>query len=422
MTTHLKGLRAENYKRLSLVDVTFDEAGGVMAIMGANEAGKSSLLDALESTLAGRKAQTFSEPIKNGADSARIVATFDDIIVERKFKSNGTTSIEVRGVDGRRYNSSEEVLRSLYSHVALDPLAFARLSDKEQVDTLLPLIGFDPAPLDAEREAAFEKRTDNNREVKSLENRLAALPDPVPNLPENGYDQSELADELARALGRNAEIEQAHGDVIRSEAAVTQQEGLVTRLRAELADAEEGLERHRTSLTAARAAANGLELVDVEPIRERIATATKVNEQIREQKERRYLEGELAKARAVTTGLTATLDDIKKRKAEALAAAKMPVPNLTVNTEDNVLMLAGVPFSQASTGVKIRTGTAIAMALNPALKLIVIRDASLLDEKNRTVIDELARDNEFLVLLEIADENSPVGIVIEEGAVREVRS
>lgn len=420
MSTHLKGLRAENYKRLTLVDITFDEAGGVMAIMGANEAGKSSLLDALESTIAGRRATTFSEPVRVGADAARIVATFDDIIVTRVFKNGGTT-IEVKGTDGRRYSSSEEVLKRLYSHVALDPLAFSRLPDKEQVDTLLPLIGFDPAPLDAERDAAFEKRTDANREVRALEARIAGLPDPVPNVPAEFIDGAALSDQLAVALGHNSTGEQLAERLEQAQSAVTRTLGVVQRLRAELTDAEA---EHQSAVAAeadARAAAAVFEPVDVESIREKIANAQRTNEAIRDQQERRKLEAELAAARGVVAGLNATLEEVKTRKAAALAAAKMPVPNLTIDTDENVLLLGGVPFAQASTGVKIRTGTAIAMALNPELKLIVIRDASLLDEGNRKVIDELARDNEFLVLMEIADENEPVGVVIEEGFVKEVR-
>ena len=69
----------------------------------------------------------------------------------------------------------------------------------------------------------------------------------------------------------------------------------------------------------------------------------------------------------------------------------------------------------------IRTGVAIAMALNPNLRLIIIRDASLLDAGNRKVIDDIAKANDFLVLMELADENAPVGVVIEQGTVREVR-
>src|SRR5690606_18600811 len=44
MTSTLLGLRVENYKRLGIVDIEFPPEGGVIAVMGENEAGKTSLL------------------------------------------------------------------------------------------------------------------------------------------------------------------------------------------------------------------------------------------------------------------------------------------------------------------------------------------------------------------------------------------
>lgn len=421
MTTHLKGLRVENFKPLTLVDVDFDTTGTV-AIMGTNGAGKSSLLDALEAVIAGRKATTFDEPIKHGADSARIVATFDDIIVTRNFKSNGTTTIEVKGTDGQRFNSSEDVLKRLYSHVALDPLAFSRLNDAQQVAQLLPMIGFDPVPLDAEHDLAYGKRTDENREVKSLENRLAALPDPKPGLPAEPVDQGALADELAVALGHNVKGEQLQAEELGWAQSVTHIKGVVDRLRAELEDAENTLAATRETAEKATADAAAFEPVDVDAIRARVASATTTNEAIRVEKEREYVTNLLTEQRAKVADLTATIDRTKAEKAKALADAKMPVPGMSIHPETMTLMLAGIPFSQASTGQQVRTGTAIAMALNPDLKLIVIRDASLLDESNRNVIDELAKANDFLVLMEIADTSQPVGVVISDGFVAEVRA
>ena len=136
MTSHLLGLYVENFKRIALAEVKFDPAGVVVAIMGQNEAGKSSLLDALEVLIAGRKAQHPDRPVHAGADTAKIIGTFDDITVTRQYRPDGKTQIEVKSAEGLRMASAEELLRSLYSHVALDPLAFSQLSEKEQLDVL----------------------------------------------------------------------------------------------------------------------------------------------------------------------------------------------------------------------------------------------------------------------------------------------
>ncbi len=420
MTAHLLGLRAENFKRLTLVDVTFDPAGGVVAIMGENEAGKSSLLDALEVAIAGRKAPKFDEPVHTGAESARVIATFDDIVVTRTYKPGGQTAIDVKAADGRRVANAEELLRALYSHVALDPLAFSRLSDADQVATLLPMIGFDPAPLDAERVETFDLRTAVNRDAKRLEAQLAGYGD-ARVVPAEFVSVTELTDELQRGLRVNAEREEIalglehRGDRLAAIAAeIARMEARIAELRGDADEigAAQAAERQRLATVAE---------VDIEPIRAQIANAETVNGQITRERERVKIAAELAATEQHATELTTKLDDIKARRTAALAAAKMPVPGLSIDDESNVLTLNGVPFSQASTGVKIRTGTAIAMTLNPELRVIVIRDASLLDAGNRAIIDTLAKDNGFLVLMEIADESMPVGVVIEEGTVKEVR-
>lgn len=422
MTSNLLGLRAENYKRLELVEVAFPAEGGVVAIMGENEAGKTSLLDAIETTISGRKMPKAVKPVHDGADSSRIVATFDDIVVTRTFKADGATAIKVAAADGRRIDRAEELLNRLYSHVALDPLAFSRLSDAEQVATLLPMIGFDPAPLDAARQEAYDLRTVKNREVAALQARLDAYPAAYPGLPDDEISATDLAAELEKALDHN-QNRRVQESTIRGLA--TSSEGadnLVEVKRRELAEAEAAaVKAHEVLEAAAQAFAKIDPEVDVEPLRAKIAAASETNDRIRDRRDRTRVASELAEAKQAAADLTARVEKAAADKEAALAAARMPVPGLSIDDE-GVLTLNGIPFSQASTGVKIRTGTAVAMALNPDLRLIIIRDASLLDAGNRAVIDELAKANGFLVLMEIADESSPVGVVIEDGAVREVRS
>ncbi|MGE0403116.1 MAG: AAA family ATPase [Kofleriaceae bacterium] len=424
MTSHLLGLYVENFKRIALAEVKFNPAGGVVAIMGQNEAGKSSLLDALEVLIAGRKAQHPARPVHAGADTAKIIGTFDDITVTRQYRPDGKTQIEVKSADGLRMASAEELLRSLYSHVALDPLAFSQLSEKEQLDVLLPLIGFDPAPLDAERRAAFEKRTDVNRTTKMYQGQIDGLPPIDPKLPTEEISVAELTAELERGLQTNRDR-----DVLSDRLAAREER--VAAIDAEIAEHERKIGELRTEGTELgkamgddRQKLSMVAEVDVEPIREKITNADELNVRIRKQLDRVRVVGLRDASQAEADALTAQIAEIDERKEAQLAAVTMPVPGMSIMGEDDerVLTLNGVPFSQASTGVKIRTGTAIAMLLNPDLRLIVIRDASLLDAGNRAVIDELAKANGFTVLMEIADESMPVGVVIEEGTVREVRS
>src|SRR5690606_19413544 len=308
MTKTLLGLRAENYKRLELVSVEFPPGGGAVAIMGQNAAGKTSLLDALETTIAGRKMPKAAKPVRDGEETARVVATFDDIVVTRVFKANGSTQIKVTGADGKPVQRAEDLLSALYSHVALDPLAFSRLSDADQVDTLLPMIGFDPKPLDARYDDVFATRTIKNREVKALEARLAAFPPPTPGIPSERVSVADLMAELAEADAHNRK-----GDILRSVAEgfpriEEDHEATVERLRAQLAEAEKALATVKEQ--RARAEATSAEFVPVETssLRERIAAAEETNRAIAANEQRADIVTELKAAQTEAKRLTAELE------------------------------------------------------------------------------------------------------------------
>ena len=62
----------------------------------------------------------------------------------------------------------------------------------------------------------------------------------------------------------------------------------------------------------------------------------------------------------------------------------------------------------------------MAMVSNPKLRVILIRDGSLLDSENLKVIQEMAADLDFQVLIERVDDTGKVGIYIEDGEVKEI--
>lgn len=431
-TNHLLGLRIENYKPLELVAIEFPPGGGAFAIMGANEAGKTSTLDALETIIAGKKgaALKIAEPIRKGADSSRIVATFEDVIVTRVFKANGSTAITVTARDGSRITNADDVKAALYSHVALDPLAFSRQSEADQVATLLPLIGYDPAADAAAEAKERDARTIVGREVDRLKGVLSGYGDPVHGLPAEEVTVADLSAKLEAAIQQNAERERADvaqtsavTEINRATDAVALAEQTLANAQRALDDAKARLAETNEKAAATVAAYNALPAaIDTAPLREAIAGAESTNRAIRNNTARMVVAAGLVEAERTYQAHTDEIKAITSRKASALAAAALPVPGMAIDPDAWILTLDGIPFSQASTARRAITGAAIAMALNPDLRLIVIRDASLLDAANREVIDELAKANGYLVLLEIADLNSPVGVVIGDGHVTEVRS
>lgn len=413
----LAALSVQGYKRITLAEATFDQSGGVVAVMGDNEQGKSSYLDALEALIAGRAAPKNKQPVNVGSDEARIIGTFvgDDgvtIVATRTYTPDGKTSIVVKQ-DGLKVAKADDLLRRFYSYIAIDPHGFARLSSKEQVDTLVRLTGFDPAPIDTERANVYATRTAAGQEVKRLKGAVESYgPQQTPG---ELIDVAAVAAELdaVHALQRTAaELDQSVDIALREHGDAA---GDVERAKEALAQAEANLANWSTTLAQRELAAATASRPDGHDLREKIRTAEAQNETVRHEQARERTRLELAAAEGTQQGLTDRIAALDQQKKDGFAGVEMPVEGLTI--EDGEVYLNGTPFSQTSPGGKLRTSTQIAMALQPELRALVIRDGSLLDDANRKVIADIAAEKDYLVLMEIVGQGAENGILFEDGRI-----
>jgi hypothetical protein len=77
----------------------------------------------------------------------------------------------------------------------------------------------------------------------------------------------------------------------------------------------------------------------------------------------------------------------------------------------------GFPFEQASSAEQLRVSAAIGMALNPELKVMLIRDGSLLDAESLRLLSELAERADHQIWIERVSTGEEVSVVIEDGLV-----
>lgn len=395
-------LRAENVKRLRAVEIRPD--GDLVVIAGRNAQGKSSVLDAIWMALAGAAgAKETTRPIRDGETEAQVQLDLGDMVVTRRWTDGGTT-LTVAAADGARYPKPQSVLDELIGRLTFDPLAFAEQSEKEQLATLLSVVElpFDPEKLAMERKGVFDQRTDVNREVKRLEGALSEIPRPPGDTPDEELSAGELGARLQEALAWVGALERAEEEVSRQEQRVTQ-------LRGQLQAAETELAQAKATVTAFE------EPPDVERLRAELASVDQTNANVRAKKSRGELEHNLASARTASDGLTAQLVELDARKEKALQEADMPLKGLSF--DDDGVLFNGVPFSQASASERLRASLAIAMALNPKIRVIRITDGSLLDSENMALISDMASEHDFQVWIERVDESGTVGITIEDGAV-----
>jgi hypothetical protein len=114
----------------------------------------------------------------------------------------------------------------------------------------------------------------------------------------------------------------------------------------------------------------------------------------------------------------AALAALRDKRVALVQAAKMPIDGLDLG--DGGVLYKGLPFEQASSAEQLRVSVAMGLALNPSLKVLLIRDGSLLDDANLATIATMAHDAEAQVWIERVGEGEEVSVVIEEGRVKGV--
>ena len=109
-----------------------------------------------------------------------------------------------------------------------------------------------------------------------------------------------------------------------------------------------------------------------------------------------------------------------RRDAEKLTAiekAKLPVESLSFG--DGIVLLNGVPFEQASDAEQLRASCALAMAGNSTLRVLRVRDGSLLDQESLELLAKMADEKDYQVWIERVTSGEKVGFEIRDGQLAE---
>ncbi len=415
-------LQAENIKRLKAVEITPE--GDIVVIAGRNGQGKTSVLDSIWYALGGGPAQKeTARPIRDGEDHASVTLDLGKLVVTRTWKGE-TTSLNVMSKDGASYSSPQKMLDQLIGKLSFDPLAFTQQDQKTQLATLMDLVElpFDPDEVAGKRRALYDARTEIGREVKALEGQLAGIPEPAGDIPEEELSTAEIIEQQeahAAAIVLKREAQQDEDDAERN---IGVAEIILEQTKRELGVAKAAHEKAVKSLEGAKLDYESLASLNAETpepervdFRARLAGVEEINRQVRAQREALRLTTAVTDARSKFDGLTGAISDLDASKAEALAAADMPLDDLAF--DEGGVTYQGIPFAQCSSGEQLRVSMAMAMAANPEIRVIRITDGSLLDSENMALIAELAKDSDFQVWIERVDETGQVGVVIEDGAV-----
>lgn len=428
-------LTVENIKRLVAVHIEPD--GSLIQITGKNGQGKSSVLDSIWWTLSG-KGSIQERPVRKGQTTGFSELDLGRFIVRRDYQVDAddgtwTTSLTVTSPDGQLYSSPQRLLDGFLGSLSFDPLAFMEKDAKGQVAELIRIanIDLDFDKIARENLADFTRRTEINRQVKALTERVATFAQDVPKkgAPADDVDTAGLLAEMQSAAETNAAIERARLEQERKAERLAAQDERVKALRQEADNLERRVSEIRqeanrlakaTETERAEPAADIPAFVDVADIRAKVEAAQAENESRRKIRDvvakHAAAVADLKKAKDESDALTDRIDARNRQKTDAIHSAKMPVDGLSF--DGDVVTFNGIPLDQASTAEQIRVSLAIGMSMNPTLRVILIRQGSLLDDESIAIVAGWAEQNDFQVWMERVDSSGQVGIVLENGQVR----
>jgi hypothetical protein len=130
-------------------------------------------------------------------------------------------------------------------------------------------------------------------------------------------------------------------------------------------------------------------------------------------------------------------EEVRTRKltiSSTLSRAKFPIPGLSFETVSEgssgrerknpkkIITYNGVPLADASSAEQIRVSTAIGMANKPELAFLLIRDGSLLDDSGLAILEQMAHEQGFQMLVECVDTSGKLGIYMEDGTIKAVNA
>ena len=451
----IHSLTAENIKKIKIA--TIRPTSSTTVISGKNGQGKTSLLDSYWWALGGKEAIQQC-PIREGQEKASIKLELGanglvELTILRTFKrvrdketgeeTSQTTSLEVWSSEGAKFTSPQTLLDALYGSMTFDPLTFARMDDKERFNILRSFVKeFDFDAYDKAQKEDYDKRTVLNRKAQEAKALASTLNVPA-NAPAEPVDEQELVKELSEAGKKAAEREKVVAEnrkrLEAAKAATNTATHAVLEQSKQIADTEETLRSLQAKLTELReklpATQSALiecqeaekvaqatpepDPIDIDSITKKVNEAKTLNAAWELKNRKLRAEEEAEEFVRASEALTKAMNDRKEARDKAIRSSKMPMDGLTI-TEDNRVFLNGVPFGQGSDAEQLRASVAVGMALNTTIRVLRVRDGSLLDEDGMNELEKMALEHGYQVLIERVDGSGKVGIVLEDGEVKAI--
>ncbi len=421
----VKQLQITDYKNISCVDVELDEHMNFVA--GNNGDGKTSFVTSILHAIGG-KTTIGKHPqrvIKNGKDKAIIEVKLEDgkdsLTIKRTITEKGVY-LKAERDDGEQVSQTD--LDNLFDNSTINITKLLNLDTKGQVEYVKEVAGIDTSVVEEEYREMYAERTILNRIKKE---KSAALSDYGERESVPSVSIENLRMELASAVAENAEKKaEMNQSVLLLDEAERQKEynnGVVRRIE----QIELSLKEARSSLKKGeevekqilakhkKASAKTFEITNTDIIEKNINKAVSQNKLADEYLIYNNLKSSVQKSTADVDAIGLKMSSKLKERENIIKNSTLPFSNIEFD-KDLGLMIGEIPFTEMSTAQQIRIMSRIYIQANPLLKVVYIKDGSLLDKDTLSQITEMSDMKDFQFLVEVVG-NKENAIVMHEGGI-----
>jgi len=422
-------LEAIDFKRISAIALDVDGQTAIK-LTGDNGQGKTSVLDAIMWVLTNKNVE---QPIRLGTEETTGALTIRDSENNRTYtvkrRAKGENSyLEIKADDDAKMPSPQKFLDALIGNLAFDPEAFSRLNEKGQAEALRIAVGLDTSDLDASYVTTFAQRTEANRLRDQTETVYKACPI-VAEVATELKDVAKLIAERDSLLADCNANQKQETSVKAIGESISLMELEVIKLQERLRIAEQDLAEAKTNQASEQANLDCMisktagHRERIQAINTEVEGAAEFNKSIEDRKrlftERKAKEDAYRVALTRANELDEKLKKIKAEKEARIKECKFPIDGLSI--EGDTVMISGVPFRDLNTAERIKLSTMIAMAQNPSLRVIFVREGALMNKQNLKVLTDIAEENDMQVWIEkFSEEPEEDSIHLQEGHVTHV--
>ena len=433
----LKLLKAEvkNFKNIEQKSIDF---GGKSAIiLGANRKGKSSLIQALMSPMNSKLLP--AKPIKDGEDTASIELTIGgsiagkdvvyhiDMYFSEKYHKG---HLVITDEDGGKIPGGKSMVETIVGNIGFDILEFidlgltkdGKVSKPGVMQQIEVLKGFMPLEarkklmaLDNESKEVYDERAEINKDIKSNESKLKDVemdPEEIEKY-STKLDDSDVKKKMNEIGETISTFDKVTNGLESKKKEFDKLSTEMEELKKLMEQKIESLKTLNTDIEKGEKWLKGKTRPSMDSLTEELNEIQKHNDIHKLVMERQEFSKKVRELSEKSESKGDRLAAIKSEKAEIFTENPLPVKGLEFTEEE--ILYDGLPFNenQHPSSTIIGIGIKVAMAMNPNLKVLVIKDGSLLDKKTLNFILKLVEKQNYQLFIEMVDFDGEKDVTVE---------